>query len=95
MSTESASSKLENEIERHFGSQPLDGLMREYGVSNHDLVAASTEPMTHKAVQRARKGRRLTPHMQRRMAAALNRLLKSKLVEVGELGVGDLFTYKG
>lgn len=63
------------EVERNLGLQPLDGIMTEAGLDNHALVEASTEPMTHKAVQRARKGRRLTPHMKRRMAAALNEAL--------------------
>ena len=53
----------QDEIERNMGMQPLDGIMAEHTLGNHDLVAASTEPMTHKAVQRARKGRRLTKHM--------------------------------
>lgn len=46
--------------ERDFGTQPLDGLMEMWGLSNHDLVAASPEQLTHKQVQRARTGRQLT-----------------------------------
>ena len=68
----------ENGIERNLGVQPLDTLMVAHEVDNHALVAASTEPMTHKAVQRARKGRKLTKHMQRRMVAALNEVLKQR-----------------
>ncbi len=81
-------------IERNFGPQPLDALMSEHALGNHDIVAASEEPMTHKAVQRARKGRRLTKHMQRRMVAALNRAvtLQGKTLEK-EWGVSDLFNY--
>jgi hypothetical protein len=94
MSTDSASSNLENALERNFGPQPLDVIMTEYAVSNHDLVAASTEPITHKAVQRARKGRRLTARMQRRMTAALNGLLKGKQLDVAELPLNALFNYK-
>jgi hypothetical protein len=63
--------------ERNMGLQPLDALMTELGVSNHQLVATCTEPLTHKAVQRARKGRKLTRHMQRRMVDALNTWSKS------------------
>lgn len=59
-------------LERNLGPQPLDAILTENGLDNHALVSASPAPMTHKAVQRARKGRRLTTHMQRRMAEALN-----------------------
>lgn len=84
----------EDEIERNMGVQPLDGIMTERGLGNHDLVAASTEPMTHKAVQRARKGRRLTKHMKQRMADALNLLMKQQGKEIERpWGVKDLFTY--
>lgn len=80
--------------ERNLGKQPLDGVLNEFGLGNHDLVAASEEPLTHKAVQRARKGRRLTPHMQRRVAGALNRAvaLQGRTVE-RPWDVSDLFTY--
>ncbi len=61
------------ETERNFGPQPLDALMLQLGLDNHALVAASQEPLTHKAVQRARKGRRLTPRMRQRIADALHR----------------------
>lgn len=84
----------QEEIERNMGVQPLDGIMTEHELGNHALVAASTEPMTHKAVQRARKGRRLTKHMKQRMADALNLLLKQKGVEIERPWVvKDLFTY--
>ncbi len=82
------------EPSRNHGTQPLDAVMLEHCLGNHDLVAASAEPMTHKAVVRARKGRQLTAHMQRRMAAALNKAvaLQGKTVE-REWQVSDLFTY--
>lgn len=84
----------QDEIERNMGVQPLDGIMMEHALGNHDLVAASLEPMTHKAVQRARKGRRLTKHMKQRMAEALNRAMKVQGQEPAPvLGVKDLFTY--
>lgn len=66
------------EIERNLGTQPLDALMLQLGLDNHALVAASVEPLTHKAVQRARKGRRLTPHMRQRIATALHRAAVAK-----------------
>ena len=68
--------------------------MAEHSLGNHEIVTACEEPLTHKAVQRARKGRRLTKHMQRRIAAALNKAvaLQGKTMEQ-EWQVSDLFTY--
>ena len=79
---------------RNFGKQPIEALMAENSLGNHDLVAASKEPMTHKAVQRARNGRKLTPHMKRRMADALNLAvaIRGKTLET-PWKVKDLFTY--
>ncbi|MBK8038189.1 MAG: hypothetical protein IPK22_13815 [Verrucomicrobiaceae bacterium] len=84
----------QDEIERNMGVQPLDGIMAEHALGNHDLVAASQEPMTHKAVQRARKGRRLTKHMQQRMVTALTQAvtLQGKTLDQ-PWAVSDLFTY--
>jgi hypothetical protein len=84
----------ETESSRNHGPQPLDAIMLEHSITNHDLVAASSEPMTHKAVARARKGRQLTPHMRLRMAAALNKAvtLQGKTLE-REWGPTDLFNY--
>lgn len=84
----------QDEIERNMGVQPLDGIMAEHALGNHDLVNACEEPITHKAVQRARKGRRLTKHMQRRVAEALNRAvtLQGKTLERA-WEVSDLFSY--
>jgi len=81
-------------LERNLGSQPLDALMTEHSLGNHDIVSACDEPLTHKAVQRGRKGRRLTTHMQRRIAAAMNKTMKlqGKAME-SEWKISDLFTY--
>ena len=84
----------ETESSRNHGTPPLDALMIEHSISNHDLVAANIEPMTHKAVARARKGRQLTPHMRLRIAAALNKAVtrQGKILE-REWGPTDLFSY--
>jgi hypothetical protein len=81
--------------ELNLGEQPLHALMLELGLSNHDLVSSSPEPLTHKAVQRARKGRRLTPHMRRRLTAALNRAVQARInpPERREWKLADLFNY--
>lgn len=75
------------EIERDFGIQPLDALMTQNNLSNHDLVAASSEQLTHKMVAKARKGRRLTRHVQMKIVRALN-------AATGKLfTLRDLFNY--
>ena len=53
------------------GIQPLDAIMEERGLKNHDLVAASKDGLTHKQVQKGRKGRRLTRHIQDKIVVAL------------------------
>jgi hypothetical protein len=81
-----------------FGPQPLDALMTEMGIENHELVAASTEQLTHKQVQKGRKGRRLTPKVQRKVVAALNAVCRERGAGEGEsrvFAVSDLFNYHG
>jgi hypothetical protein len=46
--------------------------MEERGLKNHDLVAASKDGLTHKQVQKGRKGRRLTRHIQDKIVNALS-----------------------
>ena len=60
------------EQERDLGEQPLAALLSELGLKSHDLVAASTEQITHKMVQRGCKGRRLTKNVQGKLLRALN-----------------------
>lgn len=68
--------------------------MLDHCVGNHELVSASEEPLTHKAIQRARKGRELTAHMQRRVAAALNKAVALQGKEIERAWeVSDLFSY--
>lgn len=55
-----------------YGPQPLDAIMDELGLKNHDLVAASKDGLTHKQVQKGRKGRRLTRNIQDKIAEALS-----------------------
>ncbi|HPF98460.1 MAG TPA: hypothetical protein PLE77_00215 [Kiritimatiellia bacterium] len=59
--------------ERNLGPQPVAQILAELGLKSHDLVAASTEQITHKMVARACKGRRLTPNVQSKILNALNR----------------------
>ncbi len=70
------------------GVQPLDALLNGLGLNNADLVAASTEFLTHKQVNKARKGRRLTIHVQLKILNALNKLGGEK-----KFRREDLFNY--
>jgi hypothetical protein len=73
------------------GVQPLDAIMEEKGLKNHDLVAAMRPGfINHKQVQKARKGRRLTVHMQEKVLEALNASSAGASYEFR-----DLFTYRG
>ena len=61
--------------------------MNELGLANHDLVAASTEQLTHKMVAKARSGRFLTMNVRQKVLRALNKVLKT------EYSVKELFNY--
>ena len=63
---------MNDNIERNLGPQPLAQIMAKHKLKAHDLVAASTEQITHKMIARACKGRRLTPHVQAKIQNALN-----------------------
>ncbi len=80
-------------MQRDFGLQPLDGLLDELGLSNRDLVEAIDEQLTHKQVQRARKGRRLT----RKMKEKVGRALLAAIAKQGtkrEVETNALFNYR-
>jgi len=81
----------ENAEERNMGVQPLDAVLREHSWGNHDIVAASQHPLTHKAVQRARSGRRLTIRTMRHVTEALNRCLTGKGLE--PVRMNQVFNY--
>ena len=53
------SPEIDNQFinDREHGVQPLVAIMEECGVTNHQLVAASTEQLTHKMVAKACRGR--------------------------------------
>ena len=70
-----------------YGVQPLDKIMEEQGLKNHDLVAALSDGLTHKQVAKGRKGRRLTRNIQDKITASLC------AVTGNEYSAKDLFTY--
>ncbi len=67
--------------EREYGEQRLDVLLRCWGLENHDLVLAAglEAQLTHKQVQRARQGRRLTLKMMQKIASALNAAIEQRV----------------
>ena len=78
---------MDQDLERDLGEQPLARLLTELGLKSHDLVAASTEQITHKMVQRGCKGRRLTKNVQGKLLRALNTASGNTYT------IKDLFTY--
>ena len=74
-------------LERNLGEQPITRIMVERSLKPHDLVAASTQQITHKMVGRACKGRRLTRNVQQKVMEALNRATDAQYT------LSDLFTY--
>lgn len=71
-----------------FGVQPLDALMTQHGLSNHALVVASAEQLSHKVVQKARKGRRLTFKAKAKILNALHNALPEQ-----KFAHRDIFNY--
>ena len=84
--------------ERDLGSQPLLLVLESWGLSNHDLVVASPEQLTHKQVQRACQGRKFTLKMKQKLARTLNfaiwgRLTNNEREEFSEYFPKHLFNY--
>ena len=75
------------DLERNLGAQPIGRLMAERDIKAQDLVASSTEQITHKMVARACKGRRLTPNVQAKIRRAFNQFTGH------EHAMAELFTY--
>ncbi|MEL6428864.1 MAG: hypothetical protein AAFU73_03715 [Planctomycetota bacterium] len=75
------------DVERNLGEQPLAARMAERDLKPADLVAASTEQITHKMVTRGMKGRRLTPN-------TMGKVVRAYAAAAGESAVAsDLFDY--
>lgn len=75
------------EIERNLGPQPIADVMQQLSLKPHDLVAASTVQLTHKMVQRAAKGRRLTDNTKGKIVAAM------RLAADRQFTTEELFNY--
>src|SRR4051812_13170026 len=74
------------------GVQPIDAIMTQHGLKNHDVMQMNRGGLTHKHVTKARKGRRLTPKIKVRVTQALNAVLKQRGIEE-EFVPKDLFNY--
>ncbi|MDP8213398.1 MAG: hypothetical protein P9X22_08965 [Candidatus Zapsychrus exili] len=75
-------------MQNNFDTQPLDEILIKLELKNDDLVEASTEQLTHKQVQKARKGRRITYNIKGKVTRALNAVIKEdKYIQK------DLFNY--
>ena len=79
---------MSDDIERDLGEQPITRVMAEHELKPHDLVAASTQQITHKMVARACKGRRLTLRIQCKVRDALNG------AAANDYSLDQLFTYQ-
>lgn len=77
--------------ELDLGPQPLDTLMEHFGLSNTHLVDVSPEQVTHKQVQRARKGRRLTLKMMMKLTRTLNVAIWARLSDEEREGYFEYF----
>jgi hypothetical protein len=78
---------MDEAIERDLGPQPIAEILAARNLKPHDLVAASTQQLTHKMVSRACKGRRLTINAQLKVLNALN------LATGQNYSLKDLFNY--
>jgi hypothetical protein len=74
-------------LEIEYGPQPVAALLEKHNLTHHDVVAASTEQITHKMIGRACKGRKLSRHVQFKIVRALNAATEQ------EYGLKDLFNY--
>ncbi|MFT5290335.1 MAG: hypothetical protein ACI8QS_001531 [Planctomycetota bacterium] len=60
------------EQERNLGEQPIAQHMRELKLTPAKLVSAAPDQMTHKMIQRAMKGRRLSVKVMKKVLGAMN-----------------------
>ena len=71
--------------ENNLGVQPLDQVMTNQRLSNADLVKASTEQLAFKVIQKARKGRRVSPNLQQKILNALKVAVRDKDFQLNQL----------
>ena len=59
---------MQMSTEFDLGPQPLEDILNGWGLSHHNLVEVSPEQLTHKQVQRASSGRKLTLKMKQKVS---------------------------
>ena len=59
-------------VGQDFGDQPIGVILEGWNLTNHQVVEISPEQLTHKQVQRARTGRKLTLKMKQKLARSVN-----------------------
>ncbi len=59
--------------------------MTSQALSNVDLVKASTEQLAFKVIQKARKGRRVSPNLQQKILNALKVAVRDKDFQLNQL----------
>jgi hypothetical protein len=90
------------------GAQPLEELMKKYGLTSQILVEASTDQLSFKMVQKGRKGRRLSMNVQKKILHAVRAAVvaasreakalgasEAKAISVPSIKLEDLFNYRG
>ena len=80
---------MNNKMKMEAGQQRLDRYMNEADLKNNDLVNCSEARLTHKQVSKARKGRRITMRMQKKVLCAWNAFTGEKRE------LDELFNYRG
>ncbi|MCK5215029.1 MAG: hypothetical protein KAR05_06715 [Candidatus Omnitrophica bacterium] len=65
-------------MQKEFSAPPLDAVLENLSLKNDALVRASSEQLTHKQVQKARKGRPITTNIQGKIVRALNAVVGNK-----------------
>ena len=79
-----------DDLKLNLGVQPLDTLMIKNKWTNNFIVKNSLSQLTHKQLQKGRKGRRLTAKIQDKILHSVNKCLFPD-----KITMSDLFTYYG
>lgn len=74
-------------METEHGEQPLAGILRDYNISNWDLINGSPENISFKQVTRACEGDQIPAAVKQRICNALNSAVEESY------SLSDLFNY--
>ena len=73
---------------REYGLQPIATILSERQITNHQVVEASTEQLTHKMMAKACRGRFLSSKVRQKILRAVNKVTGE------QFKLSDLFTYR-